>query len=222
MNTPESATLLAEQLMQQLQGAPLQQMAQQLGADQAQTQNAVEMALPLLLGALERNAQDAQGAQSLFGALQRDHMGAAPQQASGLGGMDLGGLLGAVLGGGGASAAGPMGGGAGAAILGHIFGGGRERAESSLGQASGLGANAAGLLQMLAPIVMSFLAQRANAGGMDAGGLGQMLGQERANIQRQGSPGGDLLGSLLDQDGDGQVGLSDLLKIGGSLLGGRR
>lgn len=207
--------------MQHLQGAPLQQMAQQLGSDQAQTQSAVEMALPLLLGALGRNAQDEQGAQSLFGALQRDHMDAASQQALGLGGMDLGGLLGSVLGADAPSGA-AMGGGAGAAILGHIFGGGRERAESGLGQASGLGANAGQLMQMLAPIVMSFLAQRVSSGGMDAGGLGQMLGQERASAQRQGAPGGDLLSSLLDQDGDGQLGLGDLLKLGGSLLGGRR
>ncbi|HCL44029.1 MAG TPA: calcium-binding protein, partial [Pseudomonas sp.] len=28
--------------------------------------------------------------------------------------------------------------------------------------------------------------------------------------------------SLLDQDGDGQLGVGDLLKIGGSLLGGKR
>ena len=221
MNTPASPPLLAQELMQHLQGAPLQQMAQQLGSDQAQTQSAVEMALPLLLGALGRNAQDEQGAQSLFGALQRDHMDAAPQQALGLGGMDLGGLLGSVLGAGAPSGA-AMGGGAGAAILGHIFGGGRERAESGLGQASGLGANAGQLMQMLAPIVMSFLAQRVSSGGMDAGGLGQMLGQERASALRQGAPGGDLLSSLLDQDGDGQLGLGDLLKLGGSLLGGRR
>ncbi|HRM94279.1 MAG TPA: DUF937 domain-containing protein, partial [Alicycliphilus sp.] len=120
MNTPASTPLLAQELMQHLQGAPLQQMAQQLGSDQAQTQSAVEMALPLLLGALGRNAQDEQGAQSLFGALQRDHMDAASQQALGLGGMDLGGLLGSVLGAGAPSGA-AMGGGAGAAILGHIF-----------------------------------------------------------------------------------------------------
>lgn len=94
MNNPASTPFLAQELMQHLQGAPLQQMADQLGADQAQTQSAVEMALPLLLGALGRNAQDEQGAQSLFGALQRDHMGAAPQQALGLGGLDLGGLAG--------------------------------------------------------------------------------------------------------------------------------
>ncbi|MBS0506626.1 MAG: DUF937 domain-containing protein [Proteobacteria bacterium] len=222
MNNPTPNPLLAEELMQHLQGAPLEQMAQQLGADQAQTQNAVEMALPLLLGALGRNAQDEQGAQSLFGALQRDHLGAAPQQALGLGGLDLGGLLGSLLGGGGAAPGATMGGDAGSAILGHIFGGGRERAESGLGQASGLGANAGQLMQMLAPIVMSFLAHRVNTGGMDAGGLGQMLGQERDSSQGRAAPGGDLLGRLLDQDGDGQVGLGDLLKLGGSLLAGRR
>lgn len=219
MNTPASTPQLAEQLLQQLQGSPLQHIAQQLGTDQAQAQSAVEMALPMLLGALGRNAQDAQGADALLGALQRDHMPAAPQQALGLGAVDLGGLLGSMLGGGAAAGAG-AGGGAGAAILGHIFGGGRERVESSLGQTAGLGANGGQLLQMLAPIVMSFLAQRVSAGGMDSGGLGQMLGQERA--QSAGTPGGGLLGSLLDQDGDGQVGLGDLVKIGASLLGGRR
>lgn len=204
MNAPLS---LVDELMSQLQGAPLQQMAQTLGTDTAQTQQAVGAALPLLLGALGRNAAQPGGAANLFGALQRDH-NAAP---------DLGGLLGSLLGGGGgASASG------GAAILGHIFGNQQEQAQSGLGQATGLGAQAAPLLQMLAPIVMAFLAKRASAGGMDAGGLGQVLGQERERVQQQGGLGGGLLGSLLDQDGDGQVGLSDLLKIGGSLLGGRR
>lgn len=199
---------LVDQLLGQLQGAPLQQMAQQLGTDAAQTQQAVSAALPLLLGALGRNAAQPGGADSLLGALQRDHAG----------GPDLGGLLGSMLSGG----AGGAGQGGGAAILGHIFGNQQQQAQSGLGQATGLGAQAGPLLQMLAPIVMAFLAQRANAGGMDAGGLGQVLGQERARAQQQGGIGGGLLGSLLDQDGDGQVGLSDLLKIGGSFLGGRR
>ena len=51
-----------------------------------------------------------------------------------------------------------------------------------MGQATGLGSNAGQLLQMLAPIVMSFLAQRMSSGGMDAGGLGQVLGQEQARV----------------------------------------
>ncbi len=204
-----ASTSLVEDLMAQLQGAPLQQMAQQLGASPAQTQDAVSAALPLLLAKLGRNASEPQGAMDLFGALQRDHTG----------GNDLGSLLGSLLGGSSGAGGGQS---DGAAILGHIFGGSQQRAEAGLGQATGLGANAGQLLQMLAPIVMSFLAQRMSSSGMSAGGLGQVLGQEQARVQQQGGLGGGLLGSLLDQDGDGQVGLSDLMKIGGGLLGGRR
>ena len=192
---------LADELMAQLQGAPLQQLAQQLNTDHAQTQQAVGAALPLMFGAMGQNAAQPQGAAALFGALQRDH-------GTG-GGFDLGGLLGSVLG-------------AGGAILGHIFGGNQQRAETGLGEATGLGGNAAQLLKLLAPIVMAFLAQRVQAGGMDAGSLGQTLGQEKARVQQQGGLGGGLLGSLLDQDGDGQLGMGDLLKVGGSLFGGRR
>ncbi|MDA8447482.1 DUF937 domain-containing protein [Paracidovorax valerianellae] len=215
-----STPSLADELMVQLQGAPLQQLAGQLGTGAQQTHSAVATALPLLLGALGRNAAQPQGADALFGALQRDHMGGA---AASPGGLDLGGLLGSLLGGaagGGGSAAGGLG--QGADILGHVFGNQRPQAEAGLAQATGLGANAGQLLKLLAPIVMSFLAQRVQSGGMDAGSLGRTLGHERERAQQQGGLGGGLLGSLLDQDGDGQVGLSDLVKIGGGLFGGRR
>ena len=211
MNAPASLT---DELLSQLQGAPLQQIAEQLGTNPSQAQSAVAAALPMLLGALGRNAAQLQGAADLFGALQRDHVG----RAAGSGG--LGDLLGSVLGGMGGGGAG--GAADGASILGHILGGNQQRAEAGLGQATGLGANAGQLLQILAPIVMAFLAQRAQAGGMYAGGLGAVLGREQAQVRQQGGVGGDLLGSLLDQDGDGQVGLGDLIKIGGGLLGGRR
>lgn len=204
---------LADLLFQQLQGAPLQQISQQLGAGQMQTSNAVGAALPLLLGALGKNASQPDGAEALLGALQNDHAG----------GLDLGGLLGAVMGGGAPSRQTD-----GTAILGHIFGASQPRAEASLGQATGLGGDkTAMLLKILAPIVLSFLAQRflGGQGGaqqMDASGLGQILGQERQQQQQQGGLGGGLLGAVLDQDGDGQLGLGDILKIGGGLLGGGR
>ena len=212
MNAPASLT---DELLSQLQGAPLQQIASQLGTNPSQAQSAVAAALPMLLGALGRNAAQPQGAADLFGALQRDHVGRAA------GGGGLGDLLGSVLGGmgGGGGAGGAA---DGASILGHIFGGNQQSAEAGLGPATGLGANAGQLLQILAPIVMAFLAQRTQAGGMDAGSLGAELGREHAQVRQQGGVGGDLLGSLLDQDGDGQVGLGDLIKIGGGLLGGRR
>ncbi|GAB2457348.1 DUF937 domain-containing protein [Comamonas humi] len=200
---------LVDELMSQLQGAPLQQIAQGLGTDTAQAQSAVSAALPMMLGALGNNTQSSQGADALFGALQRDHTGG--------GGLDLGGLLGAVLGGGAAQAA-PQGAqGDSAGILGHIFGGQQDQASGQLGQATGLGDNAGKLLAMLAPIVMSFLAQRVMSGGMNSSDLGSALGQEQANAQQQGGVVGDILGSLLGGGG----GLADLIKIGGSLLGKR-
>ena len=113
MNAPASLT---DELLSQLQGAPLQQIASQLGTNHSQAQSAVAAALPMLLGALGRNAAQPQGAADLFGALQRDHVGRAA------GGGGLGDLLGSVLGGmgGGGGAGGAA---DGASILGHIFGG---------------------------------------------------------------------------------------------------
>jgi hypothetical protein len=200
MNQP----LLTQELLAQLQGAPLQQMSRQLGTDQAQTGNAVAAALPLLLGALGRNTAQPQGAEALFGALQRDH-----------GGMDIGSVLGAVLGGANSRQT------DGAGILGHILGGSQPRAAQGLGQATGLGSGQAmQLLAMLAPIVMSFLANRSARQGLDAGSLGQMLGQEHSQVRQQA--GGGVLDRLLDQDGDGDLDAGDLLNLGMGLFGGRR
>ncbi|MBB6576855.1 hypothetical protein HNP33_000905 [Comamonas odontotermitis] len=229
---------MVEELLQQLQGAPMQQMAQSLGESEAQTEQAVHAAIPMMLGALGNNTQNAAGADALFGALQRDHAGgpdlggllgsllgggAGAGQVGGLGG--LGGMLGSVLGGamgGGAPAGGNPAALDGGSILGHIFGGQQDQASSNLGQATGLGNNAGNLLKMLAPIVMSFLAQRVMAGGMNSSDLGNALGQEQSRVQQQGGLGGGLLGSLLDQNGDGKLDVGDLMKIGGSLLSGRR
>ncbi|MBD9376395.1 DUF937 domain-containing protein [Pseudoxanthomonas sp. PXM04] len=198
---------LAQELFAQLQGAPLQQVSQQLGIGQAEASGAIGAALPLLMGALGRNAEQPQGAEALFGALQRNHSG-----------LDIGSVLGSVLGG----ASTPEANGAG--ILGHIFGGNQPRAEAGLGQATGLDSNRAGqLLKILAPIVLAFLAQRMSQGGQGSpGALSQVLGQEQQQIRQQGGLGGGLLGAVLDQDGDGQLGLGDLLKVGSGFLGGGR
>jgi len=202
-----SKASLTEELFAQLQGAPLQQVSQQLGLGPQQAASAVGAALPLLLGTLGRNAAQPQGAEALFGALQRNHSG-----------LDVGSVLGAVLGG----SSGPQANGAG--ILGHIFGGAQPRAEQGLSQATGLGGDqAAQLLKILAPIVLAFLARRLAQGGQaNPGALSEALVKEQRQVQQQGGLGGGLLGAVLDQDGDGQLGLGDLLKIGGGLLGGKR
>jgi hypothetical protein len=201
---------LTHDLASQLQGAPVQQVAQQLGIDPTQASSAVAAALPLLMGALGRNASQPEGAQALFGALQKDHAGG-----------DLGSVLGAVLGGAQNRQT------DGAGILGHIFGGRQERAQAGVAQATGLQAGQAGqLLKILAPIVMAYLArrmfqQRGDAQGSATGADPGVLSQEQQEIRQQGGLGGGLLGAVLDQDGDGQLGIGDLMKIGGGMLGGR-
>lgn len=196
---------ITDGLLSQLQGAPLAQISQQLGLSSQQTQGAVAAAIPLLMGALGNNASKPDGAQSLFGALQRDHAASA--------GGGIGDLLGSVLGGGGQ----------GEAILGHIFGGGRQAtAAQDLGQATGLqGGQASTLLKILAPLVMAYLAKQVMGQGQaaNAQGLGSVLSQEQAQIRQSGGIGGGLLGKVLDQDGDGQFGVSDLIKLGSGLLG---
>ena len=235
MNASTTPAPLLDAQMQQLQGAPLQQLAQQLGTSSSQVESAVGPALSLLLDGLGRNAAQPEGASALLQAWQQGHAShgtaasasAAPQGALGvLGGLGgLGDLLGNVLAGAGASPRtdGASGMEAGAAILGQILGGQRQQAESQLGERSGLGAQAGQLLALLAPIVMQFLAQRAAAGQLDASSLGNALGQEPS---RQPQPPADVAGSLLtgllDQNRDGKLDAGDLLQLGAGLLRGRR
>ncbi|MBB3798254.1 DUF937 domain-containing protein [Xanthomonas arboricola] len=198
---------LTDQLAAQLQGPQLQQLASRLGIAPEQAQSAVQTALPLLMGALGRNSQQAGGTDALLGALQRDHAGSP----------DIGSLLGTLLGG---STSGAQGNGAG--IVGHLFGDRAPQAAAGLGQATGLETGKANqLLQLLAPIVMAYLAKRFLGGNADASSqLGPALAQEQ---QRASSDTGinGLLGSVLDQDGDGKLGLGDVMKLGGSLFGKR-
>ena len=199
-----------DSVTEQLSGSNLTQLSQQIGADEATTSQAVQAALPVLLGGLARNASRPEGAASLGTALD-EHRG------SGL--MDnLGGLLGNAESG------------AGAGILGHIFGGRRETVESGVGQATGLKQQQVGkLLMVLAPIVMAALARRQQAhqeqevpipgastipGG--PAGLPDILQRETQEAQQRAPSGlGGLMG-MLDRDGDGNP-LNDL----GRMLGGR-
>lgn len=201
---------MTDGLLAQLQGQPLDQMSQQLGLSKSQTAGAVAAAIPLLLGALGRNARQPQGAESLFGALQKDHAD-----------LDLGSVLGSVLGGGGQ----------GGQILGHVFGQREPAAEQGLATATGLAPDRAKvLLRWLAPIAMAYIAKRmfdrrtanANASAADNGPvgaptpreLGEVLGQEERQITERGGLGGGLLGAVLDRNQDGKVDFSDLIGLG--------
>ena len=199
---------LTDDIFSQLSRTDMQQIGQQLGTGQAQTAGAIAAALPMILGAMGRNTSQSGGADALLGALGRDHAG----------GGGIGDIRGAVLGGQRSRQTDGQG------QLGHIFGSQLPRAEAGLGQATGLGNDKAQmLLKILAPIVMAYLAKRMLGGGNQgsAQDLGNILGQERQVQQQQGGLGGGLLGAVLDQDGDGQLGLGDLLKVGMGAMRGR-
>ena len=228
---------LSQQLFSQLQGEPMQKIAQQLGTSTEQASSAVSQALPLMMGALgnqaQQGSQGAAGIASMLGALGGGQGGGLGDilggllggsgNAAGGGGLAgaLGGLVGSVLGGGQSAASSTSSGNAGD-LLATVFGNqGSARAAEGLGQSTGLGTQGAGnLLGMLLPIVMSFLSQRFLQGGNGTQQLDQALAQERQQLDNQGA--GGALASLLDQNGDGKLDMNDLVKLGSSLLGGKR
>jgi len=115
---------LVNSVFSHLGDAQISQIAAQLGTDPAQARAAIEHAVPLIVGGMARNVSTPQGANALNNAL-----GAHA-------GLDMGGLLGSVLGGGNS--------GIGGSILGHIFGANQAAANQGLGQATGLGQQNAG------------------------------------------------------------------------------
>lgn len=204
------ANSITESIFDQIQGAPLQQIAAQLGVDPAQAQGAVAAALPMVIGALGRNASQPQGAQALHAALQ-DHTG----------GGDIGSVLGSVLGGSMGGAAGGSGDSIGR-MLGHIFGGDQQQATQGLGQATGLGGDQSQmLLRILAPIVMAYLAHHLFSGGAQQQASAPIGSGDDGYSQGSGPQVlGDVLGREVDQIGQAGGGAGGLGGLLGQVLGG--
>ena len=76
-------TNLLEMLSSQLGGENLKKISTQIGADEDSTKGALSAALPLLIGALTKNASSGDGADKLSGALSRDHDGSIMDNLSG-------------------------------------------------------------------------------------------------------------------------------------------
>ena len=191
---------LLEGLTQQLSGAALQQVSRQLGTNDANAGSAISAALPMILGALAKNASRPEGAEALNRALQKDHDGSVLNDVQGaVSGYEQG---------------------SGAAILKHVFGGKQDAVATGVGQAAGLDTSKAGaLLAMLAPVVMGALGKAQRSGSLDAGGLAAMLGQERQHLETKSAGLGSLL-SMLDADKDGSI-VDDVLGMAAKFLGKR-
>lgn len=192
---------ILDTITQQLGGDTVRQVSQQLGTDEATAGSAISAALPVLMAALARNASNPGGADALAGALDRDHDGSALNDLTGTLSRGQGGI--------------------GDKILGHVLGNRRGAVEEGLGQATGLGAGGSGkLLAMLAPIIMGALGRAKREQGLDAGGIGSMLGAERSRIGAAAPAGVGGLLQFLDADKDGSV-MDDVTGMLGKFMGGR-
>jgi hypothetical protein len=187
---------ILDTLSTRLDERALSQLTTRLGADEGNTSKAIAAAVPLLLGALARNASQGDGAERLHQALVRDHDGSVLEQPAAL--PDGEGLR------------------DGEAILGHILGDRRAVAEQGVSRASGLDLAKVGpLLAMLAPLVMGALGRTRAEQGLDPDGLTRVLGNEREELGARAPGILGAVGRLLDRDNDGSA-LDDV----GGLLGG--
>jgi len=175
----------------------LGQISGQLGLDEQKAQQVVGMALPMILGALNRNTSNAGGAEALVGALQRDHDGSIlknlPRALTAPETIDDG-----------------------TAILGHVLGDRRSNVVNSVSRAAKIDTDQVmKVFALLAPVVLVALGQMQRKKKLDAQGVSTLLREERQTVENTTSG----LSQLLDFDGDGDVS-EEIVTLGSRLLGG--
>lgn len=173
----------------------------QTGQPKDKTATVLSMALPAILGSMQRNASTFEGATSLNKALEdQRHDGSILSQLSGL--LGEGNADSSLLN-------------DGAGILKHVLGGNQQRVEQNISKTSGMDVDSvAKIIKMAAPILMGMLGSQKRKGKVDQGGIGGLLG----SVLGKGSSSGSLIESLLDSNGDGSI-LDDLA---GMVLGGKK
>jgi len=191
---------LMDILSSQLSGGKLTELSKALGADEKTTGNAADTAMTTLVGALARNTSDTGAAESLHGALARDHDGSILDNFSAL----IGGSEER----------------SGQGILRHVLGSKQPRVEHALGQTTGMDSGqVTKLLGMVAPMVMGALGKMQRQEKLDPASVAGLLGEQSRSIERDSPQAGSLVGKLLDTDGDGDVDVGDLAKHAKGLFG---
>ena len=178
-----------------------EQAENKFGISKGQIIALLAVAAPLIISYLKNKAQDANEAEALNNALDKDHDGSILNNpAAALERQQEGG-----------------------SILDHIFGGQKATVENQLSQNTGISMDKIGpILAMLAPIIMGYIGKQKQANGVSAGGLGDLLGGILGGAQQQAQQSNDPLSSILGSVLGGATqqsggGLGDLL---GSVLGG--
>ncbi|MEV4576815.1 DUF937 domain-containing protein [Nonomuraea jabiensis] len=164
---------LTDELLAELGDSGLEQIAGMLGTDTTMARDVVEAVSGVIVGGMARNARHPDGADALRAALD-DHVDTDPFTG------DVASLTRD-----------------GHSILGHVLGGqGTEQAADGLARFTGVDPGLImRLLPLVAPMIMSLLADRAESRGMNAGTLADDLDREQA---ARPDELGELLQGLLD------------------------
>lgn len=167
----------------------VQGISSQTNASQSDTEKVLQSAIPAMVGGLAKNTD--KNSQGIMKALEK-HDGSVLDNLSDF------------LGNGNAASA------DGAKILNHIFGSNTATVANGISKTSGVSSDKVGsIISMAAPVLMGYLGKQKNATGVkDQAGLAGMLG----GLLNGSSP----LASLLDQNGDGKLGLDDLAGLAGN------
>lgn len=170
-------------------------LSDQTGTGREQATEVLGMALPLLIGAMKKNARNPDGAQALMNALNSKHDGGILDDLSSFFG---GGVEDSVMR-------------DGSGILGHVLGNNQGRVENELSRRSGLDPNTiAQIMKVVAPLALAYLSREIktgkHSGASDLNGiLGSMLGGQPPQNR-------DMITALIDADGDGSV-LDDVAEM---------
>ena len=165
------------------------------GINPSQASEVVSSSLPALLGAMQGNLLSGNGAEGLINAV--------------TGGKHDGSILdnlGGFLSGGDFND--------GSKILGHLLGDKLGAVETGISERTGVSSSIISqILPMLAPIIMGYLGKQSKSNGVsDGAGLGSILGGLLGGSSNDGSSlGGSLLTSVLDQNNDGKLDVSDAI-----------
>lgn len=189
----------------------VQSSSKQLGENPEKVKSALAMAMPMMLGALKKNAETEQGAQGIDKALEDSkHDGSILSKiADVFQGNNLGNLIND-----------------GSGILSNMFGANQAKVEQAVGAANGMDTSKiATLLKMAAPVVLGILGSQKRKDQVGAGGLSGLLesvmGSNTAHDQslletfmdsdNKDSVIGDVAGKLFGKKG-GSKGLGDFFK----------
>ena len=178
-----------------------EQAENKFGISKGQIIALLAVAAPLIISYLRNKSQDANEAEALNNALDKDHDGSILNNPTSAVEREAEGN----------------------SILDHICGGQKATVENQLSQNTGISMDKIGpILAMLAPVIMGYIGQQKQASGVNAGGLGDLLGGILGGAQQQTQQSNDPLSSILGSVLGGATqqsggGLGDLL---GSVLGG--